>query len=103
MRKRIEGGLGFKVALILVLALVVWFSYAFVGGKYGILAIRKLERERLRIAREIVLLKLEREALLKDKRLAEARDTTFFEHKAREELGMIKDHERVIRFPHKGP
>jgi cell division protein FtsB len=102
-RKRVEGGLGFKVALILALPLVVWFAYAFVGGKNGILAIRRLERDRLRVARETVLLKLEREALLREKRLAEARDTTFFERKAREELGMIKDRERVIRFPPQGP
>jgi cell division protein FtsB len=102
-RGRREGGIGFKLFLIFLLVLLVWLSFIFIGGKYGILRIRTLEGEQLRVAREIAVLKLEREALLKEKRLALEKDSLLFERKAREELGMIKDHERVIRFPPKGP
>jgi len=102
-RRRVEGGIGFKIFFLLALVFLVWLCYAFIGGKYGIVRIRALEGERLRIARETALLKLEREALLKEKRLALEKDSLLFERKAREELGMIKDHERVIRFPPKGP
>lgn len=102
-RGRREGGIGFKLFLIVLLVLLVWLSFIFIGGKYGILRIRTLEGEQLRVAREIAVLKLEREALLKEKRLALEKDSLLFERKAREELGMIKDHERVIRFPPKGP
>ncbi len=98
-----EGGIGFKISFILALLLVVWLAYVFIGGKFGILRIRALEGERLSIARETAILKLEREALLKEKRLALKKDSLLFERKAREELGMIKEHERVIRFPPQGP
>ena len=102
-RGRGEGGIGFKVFFILALVVLIWLCYVFIGGKYGVLRIQALEREQIRIAREAALLKLEREALLKERRLALAKDSLLFERKAREELGMIKDHERVIRFPPKSP
>jgi cell division protein FtsB len=102
-RRRRESGIGFKLFLIFILVVLVWLSYTFIGGKYGYLRIMTLERERLRIARETAVLKLEREALLREKRLAQEKDSLLFERKAREELGMVKEHERVIRFPPKAP
>lgn len=100
-RGRSTGSIGFKVFLIFLLVALIWLSYTFIGGKYGYLRIRALEQERLRIARETAVLKLEREALLKEKRLAQEKDSLLFERKAREDLGMVKDNERVIRFPPK--
>jgi cell division protein FtsB len=100
-RGRRTGGIGFKLFLILLLVVLVGLAYLFIGGKYGYLRIRTLEQERLRIARETAVLKLEREALLQEKRLAQEKDSLLFERKAREDLGMVKEHERVIRFPHK--
>ena len=77
-RRRGEGSIGFKIFLIVLLVLLVWLSYVFLGGKYGYLRIRALEQERVSIARETALLKLEREELLKEKRLAQEKDSLLF-------------------------
>lgn len=86
-----------KSRIFLLLIFIVGLSYIFLEGNYGFLRYLSLKRQEKEIRREILLLKLEHEKLLREKKLIESHDTFYFERRAREELGMIKDGERVIR------
>jgi cell division protein FtsB len=82
--------------LVLLLILLV-ICYIYVGGDYGLLKIWSQHRQVQELRREIHRLHAEQYDLKREGLLLEG-DSLYIEKKAREELGMVRQGERVYQF-----
>ena len=82
--------------LVLVLILLV-ICYIYVGGDYGLMKIWSQHRQVQDLKQEIHRLRTEQYDLKREGLLLES-DSLYIEKKAREELGMVRQGERVYQF-----
>jgi len=75
----------------------LWICYVYLGGDYGLLKICSQRRDIEKLKREISRLRAEQQDLKQECLWLET-DTLYIEKKAREELGMVREGERVYQF-----
>ena len=75
----------------------LFICYIYLGGDYGLLKIFSQRREIENLQREISRLRAEQQDLKQECLWLET-DTLYIEKKAREELGMVREGERVYQF-----
>ena len=85
--------------LLLILG-VLFICYVYLGGDYGLLKIWSQRKEISNLKQEIHRLRAEQMDLKQERKQLEA-DSLYIEKRAREELGMVRENERVYQFvPH---
>ena len=82
---------------LLLLLGFLFVCYVYLGGDYGLIKIWSQRREIESLKREIERLQAE-QLDLKKECLRLQTDSLYIEKKAREELGLVKDGERVYQF-----
>ncbi len=93
VRRRRRRWLGAAAAVIVAAAFLV---YVFVFGGHGYLRSRELARENRRLQGELTELRRENDGLRAELRSLD--DPAALEKLAREELGLVRDGEKVYRF-----